>query len=208
METAVEAEYVRALIDGNSAVEQHFASHYGRLLYIKLRRRLGRSADVDDIRQETFTRVLTSLRRGPGLRDGSCLGGFVNAVCDNVLHERGRKWKREPLATDPPDELADTAATAEAELVRGELVQEVRRILGTLSVKDRAILSAVLGDGKDRDRVCADHGIDRDYLRVLLHRAKERFRQHFETDRRENRAGGGPSVSGGIGGSSAGRGKS
>ena len=205
METSVDAVYVRALIDRDPAVEQHFASHFGRLLYIKLRRRLGGSADVEDVRQETFARVLATLRRGPGLRDGSSLGGFVNAVCDNVLHERIRTRVREPLAKDPPADVPDARASAENELVRGELVQQVRRILDTLSAKDRAILRAVLCDANDRDSVCAEYGIDRDYLRVLLHRAKERFRQQFETDRGGREAGGGPSVSEGTGGSSAGR---
>lgn len=208
METSVDAVYVQALIDGSPAVEQHFASHFGRLLYIKLRRRLGRSADIDDVRQETFTRVLATLRNGPGLRNGSCLGGFVNSVCDNVLHERGRNWKRQPLAKDPPADLPDARESAEAELVRDELVQEVRRVLGTLSEKDRAILTAVLGDGNDRDSVCADHGIDRDYLRVLLHRAKERFRDHFESSRSTRAAGGGPTVSEKNGGAAAERGNS
>ena len=208
VETSVDAAYVQALVDGNPKVEQHFHSHFGRLLYIKLRRRLGRSGDVDDVRQETFLRVLTTLRNGAGLRNGSCLGGFVNSVCENILHERARNWKREPLAKDPPADLPDARDGAEAELVRDELVQEVRRVLGTLSAKDQAILTSFVGDGNDRDSVCAEYRIDRRNLRVILHRAKKRFRKKFECVRNTRAAGGGPSVSGGNGGSTAGRGTS
>ena len=208
MGTSVDAAYVQALINGDPQVEQHFVSHFGCLLNIKLRRRLGRSADVDDVRQETFARVFATLRHGPGLRNGSCLGGFVNSVCDNILHERRRNWKREPLAKDPPADIPDSRENAESDLIHDELIEEVRRVLAELSAKDRAILTVFLGDRNDRDSVCGEYGIDRDYLRVLLHRAKDHFRKKFESVRNTRAAGGSPSVPGGNGGSTAGRGTS
>jgi len=33
---------------------------------------------------------------------------------------------------------------------------------------------------KGKDEICKDFGVDREYLRVLLHRAKERFRLSFQ----------------------------
>jgi RNA polymerase sigma-70 factor (ECF subfamily) len=36
---------------------------------------------------------------------------------------------------------------------------------------------------KDKDEVCRQFGVDRDYLRVLLHRAKDKFRVLYEKDR-------------------------
>ena len=33
---------------------------------------------------------------------------------------------------------------------------------------------------RDRDEVCERHEVSRDYLRVLLHRAKQRFRELYE----------------------------
>ena len=32
---------------------------------------------------------------------------------------------------------------------------------------------------KDKDEICRERGVDREYLRVLLHRAKTRFRMEF-----------------------------
>jgi RNA polymerase sigma-70 factor (ECF subfamily) len=37
-------------------------------------------------------------------------------------------------------------------------------------------LQAVFIDERDRDQVCREFNVDRDYLRVLLHRAKQEFK--------------------------------
>jgi hypothetical protein len=42
--------------------------------------------------------------------------------------------------------------------------------------RDPDLLRAVLLEQKDKDAVCRAIGVDRDYLRVLLHRAKDKFR--------------------------------
>jgi RNA polymerase sigma-70 factor, ECF subfamily len=34
-------------------------------------------------------------------------------------------------------------------------------------------------DGQDKDEVCRDFQVDRGYLRVLLHRAKQTFKSQF-----------------------------
>lgn len=52
----------------------------------------------------------------------------------------------------------------------------VRTILSGLPARDRDLLKAVLLEEKDQDAVCREFGVDRDYLRVLLHRAKEKLK--------------------------------
>jgi RNA polymerase sigma-70 factor (ECF subfamily) len=42
---------------------------------------------------------------------------------------------------------------------------------------DRRILKALYLEEREKDSVCREFGVTRGYLRVLLHRAKERFRQ-------------------------------
>jgi RNA polymerase sigma-70 factor (ECF subfamily) len=47
--------------------------------------------------------------------------------------------------------------------------------LAKLSGKDRNILHAVFFEQRDKDEVCRELGVSREYLRVLLHRAKQQF---------------------------------
>jgi RNA polymerase sigma-70 factor (ECF subfamily) len=50
-------------------------------------------------------------------------------------------------------------------------------VIDELTPKDAAILKAIFLDERDKDSVCEQFGVGRGYLRVLLHRAKNRFRQ-------------------------------
>jgi len=41
------------------------------------------------------------------------------------------------------------------------------------------LLRAIFLEEQDKDAVCRDFGVDRDYLRVLLHRAKLSFKSLY-----------------------------
>jgi len=56
---------------------------------------------------------------------------------------------------------------------------QVRSVLDDLAAKDRLLLEAVFLEERDKDDVCRDFQVDREYLRVLLFRARQRFRAVF-----------------------------
>jgi RNA polymerase sigma-70 factor (ECF subfamily) len=58
----------------------------------------------------------------------------------------------------------------------------VRQILNEMPQKDRNLLRAVFLEEKEKDTVCREFGVDRNYLRVLLHRAKDKFKVLYEKD--------------------------
>ena len=159
----------------------HFASYFGELIQLKLRSRVESREVADDLRQETFTRVLGALRAEGGLHHAERLGAFVNSVCNNVLFEhyrsRGRTESLEsheehhPFASQAPDALTCVVSQDEARVVR--------RILAKLGVRDRALLKAIFLEERDKDDVCQEFGVGREYLRVLLHRAKQAFRSVY-----------------------------
>src|SRR6202034_4330328 len=60
-----------------------------------------------------------------------------------------------------------------------QIKENVRVILMRLSNRDRSLLKAVFLDERDRDEVCRDFGVEREYLRVLLHRAKQEFKVEY-----------------------------
>jgi RNA polymerase sigma-70 factor (ECF subfamily) len=70
--------YVERLRSGDAVTEKEFVAYFSDLIRIKLRSRLRDGALVEDVRQETFLRVLRVLRSPEGLRDAACLGAFVN----------------------------------------------------------------------------------------------------------------------------------
>jgi RNA polymerase sigma-70 factor (ECF subfamily) len=60
-------------------------------------------------------------------------------------------------------------------LLAQETKMQVQRVLAKLPSKDRKILRAVFFEQRDKNEVCMELGVSREYLRVLLHRAKQQF---------------------------------
>ena len=168
--------YVQRLREGDRWTEEHFVRYFGELLLIKLRGRLRSMDAVEDVRQEVFVRVMRTVRAPEGLRDGRKLGAFVNSVCNNVLLESYRA-KRETETLD--EDLPDDAVSIEEALVTGEMKDHVRRALDEMEPKDAKLLRAIFLEERDKDEICREYGVDKNYLRVLLYRAKEKFRSAF-----------------------------
>lgn len=174
-----DAAYLEQLTAGDPEVERHFTEYFSALLTAKLRSRLRSPTLVEDAKQETFLRVLTTLRVKGGLTSPGGLGAFVNSVCNNVLFELYRSESKLSLVLDdegaPEPEAHE--ASVESHLLSGEARARVRRALEGLPAKDRTLLQWLFFEERDKDRVCKDLGVDREYLRVLVHRAKARVKQ-------------------------------
>lgn len=172
--------YVDRLRDGDPLTERHFASYFGQLLGIMLRARYLPPERVDDVRQETFRRVLAALRREGGIREPERFGAFVNSICKNVLRENAREWFRNLAIEQDHSEARSKVLDLESELISQETNQKVREILGEMRPRDRELLRATFLEEKNKDEICREFGVDREYLRVLLYRAKVRFRSTFD----------------------------
>ncbi|MGB2626906.1 MAG: sigma-70 family RNA polymerase sigma factor [Candidatus Acidiferrum sp.] len=172
--------YVDRLRDGDPVTEQHFVAYFGQILGIMLRARLLPPERVEDVRQETFSRVIAILRRDGGVKQPERFGAFVNSVCKNVYFESNReRYKSQPLMDshlETPDKIVDL----ERSLITQETMARVREILDEMSPRDRDLLRAIFLEEGNKDEVCRKFGVDRNYLRVRLHRAKERFKEVYQ----------------------------
>ncbi len=172
-----DASYVSKLRAGDTPTEQHFITYFSELMLLKLRPRLGRPELIEDVKQETFSRTLSLIRSEGGLRHAERLGPLVNSICNNVLMEQYRTSSRaEPLEDEAAGRLVETGPNALSMVIADDTRRLVRQALDGLNERDRSLLRAVFLEERDKDEVCQELGVDRDYLRVLLHRAKGSFR--------------------------------
>jgi RNA polymerase sigma-70 factor (ECF subfamily) len=172
-----DASYVSKLRAGDAPTEQHFITYFSELILLKLRPRLRRPEQIEDVKQETFSRTLSLIRSEGGLRNAERLGPLVNSICNNVLMEQYRSSGRvEVLEDEAAEQLVETRPNALSVVISDDTRKLVRRVLDGLSERDRGLLRAVFLEERDKDEVCTELGVDRDYLRVLLHRAKSSFR--------------------------------
>ena len=172
--------YLDRLASGDPETERHFTRYFGDLLSIKLRSRLRSPAQIEDARQETFLRVMKALRQPGGIQSPGGFGAFVNSVCNNVLFEMYRSHsKTTPLEEEAGAALPDPGIDAEMAVGLDEDRAHVRAVMQTLPQKERQLLHWLFFEEADKDEVCRRLDIDRNYLRVLLHRAKQRFKTEF-----------------------------
>lgn len=173
--------YVTRLRAGDFRTQEHFGAYFSTLIQLKLRSRLQSREAIEDVRQETFVRFYAALRDGKILHPER-LGSFVNSVCNNVLMEHYRASARQGSLEDDDDqqkELPGNAMDLLGMLASKETEKKVREILEQLPERDRRLLREIFLEERDKDEVCRELGVDRDYLRVLLHRAKKSFKSLF-----------------------------
>jgi RNA polymerase sigma factor (sigma-70 family) len=170
-------EYIRALQNRDPETENHLVAYFSRTIQLKLRSRL-RYQDqdlADDVLQETFRRIFAYFRSGKGLKNPAGLPAFVHKVCDNVMYEMLRFHRRHEQFEENAPEPFDPGPDPEDQLVTSERKETVRKLLEQLPEKYRELLRRLLA-GEDRDAVSKDLHVDRPALRVLLHRALQRYK--------------------------------
>lgn len=177
---AFDVSYVSRLREGDTYTEQHFIGYFTELITMKLRSRLRAPEMIEDVKQETFSRTLSLIRSDGGLRHAERLGPLVNSICNNVLMEQYRASGRvEALGDDAADLLIEKKPDALDVVISKDTREHVRRVLDGLKKRDQELLRAVFLEERDKDEVCRQMGVDRQYLRVLLHRAKGAFRELY-----------------------------
>jgi RNA polymerase sigma-70 factor, ECF subfamily len=135
-------------------------------------------ADVDDLVQESLARFIKAEQKQQ-IRNVEEFGAFLNGVCRNVILEHRRRTRREP-ALDPDIVIPDTGVRPDAEIY--ELRNAIDHGLAELADRDRTILQALYLDGKDKDVICKEWNMSDAQFRVVLFRAKERFRRAYAND--------------------------
>jgi len=171
--------YIHGLRAQDTTTEAHFVAYFSRLLQNKLRRRLACPEHIKDVQQETLLRAWAAVRAEGGIRQPERFGAFVSSVCNNILRESYRSRARTRALEDLQIDPADQSMSPDGMVLVAETKKQVQEVLARLSAKDRKLLQAVFFEQRDKDEVCRELGVSREYLRVLLHRAKQQFMAEY-----------------------------
>jgi len=131
--------------------------------------------DVEDLVQETLSRFIRASQRDQ-IRNTEEFGPFINGVCRNVILEYRRRVKREPTLDDD-SRVPEQGVRPDAEIL--EMRDAIDSGLAGLAERDRAILRSLYLEGKEKEDICAEWKMTDAQFRVVLFRAKERFRRAY-----------------------------
>jgi RNA polymerase sigma-70 factor, ECF subfamily len=131
--------------------------------------------DIDDIVQETMARFLVA-SRAEKVRNPEASAAFLNGICRNVISEYRRRSRRdEPMPETVPD-LPDRALSDSDRFAYREAIIKG---MEQLPDRDRKILRAFYLEEKTKEEVLRLTGLTEENFRVVLCRAKERFRKIY-----------------------------
>ena len=138
-----------------------------------LARLVGRGADLEDLLQETYLRLLKAVRH---FRGESRFRTFLYRVCTNVAFSHLRWWRRRPedLVRDLP-ERASADAGPEQETFRREASVLVATALEALSLKKRIVFVYHELCGMGPLEIAEAVGASPNTVRSRLHHARLEF---------------------------------
>jgi RNA polymerase sigma factor (sigma-70 family) len=160
------------------AIEKAHGRQLRRFLSVRMR---GAAADVPDVVQEIFLRLLR-IRNHEAIRNPQA---YLYTVASHVLHQYTLQRSAHPASMDPlviaaECELADVAADPADEVEVGQRLEEIGRALRQLSPRAYATLVMYRCEGLTLAEIGARLGVSHVMVRKYLARAVAYCDQHLE----------------------------
>jgi RNA polymerase sigma-70 factor (ECF subfamily) len=154
-----------------SILDQYYERIHRMLVHL-----VGRSTELDDLRQQVLLAVVRGIA---GFRGDSELGTWIGGICVNVAREhiRGKRTSRERAVDDGQPALDMTAGPDEVARIenRAELVV-VERALEALSVDQRAAFVLATVYGHSVEEIATIMNAARSTTRLRLYYGRKKFR--------------------------------
>jgi len=187
-ETGREIDFVNRIMDGDRQAEAELIDSYGRGVKIIIRRAGAAVTIIDDLCQETFRIVLEKIRSGD-IREPERLSGYIRSVAKNLVIEHFRRVARQERLTDNEEAvklLATSAPTQLERLLQKEKAGIVRQVLREMrNERDVQVLLRYYLAEDTKEQICADLRLTSPQFNLVLHRARERYRQLYQQTMRD-----------------------
>jgi RNA polymerase sigma-70 factor, ECF subfamily len=186
-DACAQVDLVSRIRAGNRQTEAELVERYSRGVMIIIRREVRDTAAAEDLYQETFRIILEKIRHGD-VREPERLSGFICGVARNLVIDYFRRAARQegmteieeaaPLPHPAPDQLQELLQKEKADLVR----QVLKEMPNERDIQ--ALYRFYIADD-DKEQICADLGLTIPHFNIVLHRARERFRELYRQAMRD-----------------------
>ena len=177
----IDSDLVVGIEQGDKSAEDQIYRKYSDRLYFLALSELHSREDAEDVRAETFVRVIQAVRQGK-LRKPESLGSFVVGIALNVI----RELRRQRLGTEPLEDN-DLNFAVEASPEKAFLDQEVQSSIAEtvkhLKPREREFLRMYYYEELPLPKIADALGIKQERLRLIKSRALQRFRKIYQNRR-------------------------
>jgi RNA polymerase sigma-70 factor, ECF subfamily len=170
-------ELVDRIRSGRAESEAALYEKYSaKVFYLALR--ASRSPqDAEDVRAETFLRVLLAIRTNQ-IRSAAALPAFILGVMRNVLKELYARRRQAGDAVQP-DAAHVTAPSHERWFLDQEVQRAISETIDRLKPRERMVLRLTFYDELPKEEVAARVGIAPERVRLIKSRALKHFREIY-----------------------------
>ena len=176
--TFADGELAAGVAEGGAWAESALYEKYGeRVFFLALSERYSRE-DAEDIRAETFLRVLQALREGK-LRKPDSLASFVVGIALNVMREHRRQRAGTDALTESEEEIPG-GESPEAAFLDREVARSVAAMATQLKPRERQFLRMYYYEELPKEEIARALGIKEERLRLIKSRALKSFRGIYE----------------------------
>lgn len=170
-------DLVANIQNGRSEAETALYDRFSARVYYLALRESRSPQDAEDVRAETFLRVLQAIR-GNNLRSPTSLPSFILGTARNVLHELFQRRKRAGKTTEP--ETVELASPSHEELfLDAEVRHAVKRAIDRLKPRERHLIRLHFYEELPTQEIARRTGIAPERVRLVKSRALKRFRDYY-----------------------------
>lgn len=169
-------ELVEKIKAGEPAGMEQLYSLFLRGIRFYLCRQLG-PQELDDKVHDTFVIVVQAIRRGE-LREPERLMGFVRTIVRRQVAAHidvAVQTRRDQLDLECGFGVTDGRNNPEEEMIAQQRREIMKRVLLSVSSRDREILTRFYLLGETQERICQEMRLSETQFRLLKSRAKARF---------------------------------
>lgn len=180
-----DTELVASIQNGQSDSEAVLYEKYSSRVYYLALKETRSPHDAEDVRAETFLRVLQAIR-GNQIRSAAALGSFVLGVTHNVMRELYAK-RRQIGDVIPADEAELAIPSHEQVFLDQEVRVAIQRTIARLKPRERQVLHLLIYEELPSEEVARRIAIAPERVRLVKSRALKHFREIHRRLKRANR---------------------
>ena len=176
--TSLDRELVSSIRQGDSTAEAALYERYSSRVYFLALSELHSRDDAEDVRAETFLRVLQALRQDQ-VRSPDSLGSFIVGTALNVIRELIRRsYKTQSLGESELN--ISSERSLESAFLDAESSQALEEAARELKPREREFLRLYYYEELPKHEIARLLGIKQERLRLIKSRALKRFRESYK----------------------------
>lgn len=171
-------EIVSKIQQGDSSAETALYEKFSPRIFFLALSELHSKDDADDVRAETFLRVIQALRDGK-LRSADSLPSFIVGFALNVIREHKRKGYKTDSLEELEIDVASDHSIEKAYLDR-EAGTAVEAAVAQLKPREQEFLRMYYYEELSKEEISVRLGIKEERLRLIKSRTLQSFREIYK----------------------------